>query len=311
MNDYDYIFEEVPVDEIKDLKDRLLAKYGNNTFIKKRIEIEVCAGNIFRMTNNRKIRIKNITVDAYTKGGYVTKEFVGKYRIRGCNYLNNSWLSENTVVLGKYCYFYDTYIENSLLIGKFNINNGILYDSLLIDDGLIEINNSNIENCKLYNTHLDNFEITGSIVINSLIRDCIIIQSSIMSSVIKNSNISGNVNRSLLCNLRLHNKFKMFDNHVTDQFDIIVIANIGSRRDYTTFIKQRDGIHVNVGCFHGTLDEFKEKLERSHGPDNIYGYNRKIYYNQYKLAVDYVENVWKIIDETKNELGDMWEDIFR
>ena len=43
------------------------------------------------------------------------------------------------------------------------------------------------------------------------------------------------------------------------------IGPIGSRDDTTTFIKTDDTIHVNCGCFSGTIDEFTEKVLETHG----------------------------------------------
>lgn len=53
--------------------------------------------------------------------------------------------------------------------------------------------------------------------------------------------------------------------------DVLVVGRIGSRNDFTTFFKNKDGgISVKCGCFCGTVDEFTEKVSETHG-DNKYG----------------------------------------
>ena len=46
----------------------------------------------------------------------------------------------------------------------------------------------------------------------------------------------------------------------------IEIGPIGSRDDTVTFMRDRKGeIFAKVGCFFGTLDEFRKKVEEAHG----------------------------------------------
>ena len=50
----------------------------------------------------------------------------------------------------------------------------------------------------------------------------------------------------------------------------IAIAPIGSRDDSITFTRdKKGGIFVSVGCFMGTLAEFREKVKETHG-ENIH-----------------------------------------
>ena len=63
--------------------------------------------------------------------------------------------------------------------------------------------------------------------------------------------------------------------------DYLVIGPIGSRDDFITFTNSYDGILVTVGCFHGTLAEFKEKVKQTHG-DNKHA-------KAYLLACDLAE----------------------
>ena len=52
--------------------------------------------------------------------------------------------------------------------------------------------------------------------------------------------------------------------------DYILITNIGSRIDTTTVYKDKKlGIAVSCGCFYGSLKQFEEAVEKTHG-DNKY-----------------------------------------
>lgn len=76
---------------------------------------------------------------------------------------------------------------------------------------------------------------------------------------------------------------------VTDITDYMLIGSIGSRNDFTTFYKDIDGgISVKCGCFSGTIEEFREKVKKTHGADTKHA---KIY----KIAADLAE--MQILDQ--------------
>ena len=53
---------------------------------------------------------------------------------------------------------------------------------------------------------------------------------------------------------------------VSGNADYIQISPIGSRDDTVTFFKSKENtIFVNVGCFFGNIEKFKEKIEETHG----------------------------------------------
>ena len=61
--------------------------------------------------------------------------------------------------------------------------------------------------------------------------------------------------------------------------DYLVIGPIGSRNDITTFFKTANNdIKVSCGCFTGTIEEFLEKVNETHGNNN--------YAKEYKTAVE-------------------------
>lgn len=59
------------------------------------------------------------------------------------------------------------------------------------------------------------------------------------------------------------------DAEVCGDADYLVIGPIGSRNDITTFFKTANNdIKVSCGCFTGTIEEFLEKVNETHGNNN-------------------------------------------
>lgn len=66
----------------------------------------------------------------------------------------------------------------------------------------------------------------------------------------------------------------------------LVIGPIGSRDDYTTFFRSKEGtIKVKCGCFRGTTDEFLDKVEKTHS-DSKY---TKIYRMATEMALAQID----------------------
>jgi carbonic anhydrase/acetyltransferase-like protein (isoleucine patch superfamily) len=51
---------------------------------------------------------------------------------------------------------------------------------------------------------------------------------------------------------------------VCDATGWLTVGPIGSRNGFTTFFRTKDGIGVVCGCFHGTLDEFRACVKKTH-----------------------------------------------
>ena len=67
--------------------------------------------------------------------------------------------------------------------------------------------------------------------------------------------------------------------HINSNKDFIIIGPIGSRSEFTTFHKNVDGIVcVTCGCFLGSVDEFIEAVQETHG-DNRFG-------REYRIAAE-------------------------
>ena len=78
---------------------------------------------------------------------------------------------------------------------------------------------------------------------------------------------------------------------VRKPLDILITGPTGSRNDFTTFYKTADGgIGVTCGCFTGTLDEFLEAVEKTHGD------NKKFRSTYKKLADAAKSQILGVID---------------
>ena len=76
------------------------------------------------------------------------------------------------------------------------------------------------------------------------------------------------------------------DAHVFKKDHVLVIGPIGSRSDFTTFMRNKSGeILVKCGCFFGTADEFLTKVQNTHG-DSKY---TVVYRAAVALAVEQID----------------------
>ena len=58
--------------------------------------------------------------------------------------------------------------------------------------------------------------------------------------------------------------------HIQKTRDYLTVGPVGSRNDFTTFVKDQNGnVAASCGCFYGTLDEFSEKVGATHGNSNF------------------------------------------
>ena len=96
-------------------------------------------------------------------------------------------------------------------------------------------------------------------------------------------NLSHDGNAWVADNAWVTGNARVADNaRVTGNADCMLIGRIGSRSDFTTFFKNKDGgISVRCGCFYGTIEEFREKVEETHGTDTKHA---KVYQAAANLA---------------------------
>ena len=84
------------------------------------------------------------------------------------------------------------------------------------------------------------------------------------------------------------------DAHVFKKDHVLVIGPIGSRSDFTTFMRNKSGeILVKCGCFFGTADEFLTKVQNTHGDSK----HAVVYRAAVALAVDQIDTTPETEDE--------------
>ena len=78
---------------------------------------------------------------------------------------------------------------------------------------------------------------------------------------------------------------------------VLVIGAIGSRNDFTTFFRDKDGdITVKCGCFLGKIDRFLEKVASTHG-DSKYALVYRAAVEVAKLQIGNTDDVLKMDEE--------------
>ncbi len=71
---------------------------------------------------------------------------------------------------------------------------------------------------------------------------------------------------------------------IENNADILTVSPIGSRGDALTIWRHQDGsLCASTGCFTGTLTEFAQKVEKTHG-DNVHG-------RAYKKQIEYAREI--------------------
>ena len=85
------------------------------------------------------------------------------------------------------------------------------------------------------------------------------------SRIFGNAQVSGDA--EVLGDAKIYGDSKVSGDACIDKRDhILNIGPIGSRNEFTTFFRTKDRkIKVSCGCFLGTIDEFLEKVEQTHG----------------------------------------------
>lgn len=80
----------------------------------------------------------------------------------------------------------------------------------------------------------------------------------------KESNLDQNGDAWIYGNARVCGNAYVYDNA-----HYMTISPIGSRNDTITFARDKQGrIFANVGCFYGSLSEFRAKVRNTHGDNN-------------------------------------------
>ena len=69
--------------------------------------------------------------------------------------------------------------------------------------------------------------------------------------------------------------------------DILIVGPLGSRSAYTQIYRTDKGVYVKCGCFFGTIEEFAEKVQKTHAGNKYErDYNALIEYAKVRFAND-------------------------
>ena len=220
-------------------------------------------------------------------GGYVESE-------SNLSHAGNCWIYDNAK-----CYGYSELCDNSKLFDNSELyDNACMYDNSSADRTSKIYGGASIED----NAIISNSHIYGKSIICDDARICTFSMVSdnarvCGSSIIcDNSEIYGNAEidgLSMIEQTEIYGNIKISNARITcavlsEPNSVIVVSNIGSRNDSTTFYKQDTGIRVMCGCFEGTIKEFKKTVLKTHKDlDN------RIYKKQYLKTIRYAKRMLK------------------
>ena len=96
---------------------------------------------------------------------------------------------------------------------------------------------------------------------------------------------------SVYGNTRVHGDAEVYgDAEVSSDDDYALVHGFGSENRATTFFRLKNkGIGVKCGCFYGTLEEFKKKVEETHGENK--------YAKEYLMIADLMEYKFNSFEE--------------
>ena len=206
------------------------------------------------------IDIPTINVSIGDLGGWIEKEsnlshdnnawVAGKARVSG-----EAWVSDNAIVS-----------DNARVYGNAIVFGEAWVDGNAVVDGNVRVSGKAIVAGKAI--VFENARVDGNAIVfgNARVSD--------NARVYGNARVSGN---AIVAGNAI----------VSATNDILVVGPIGSRNEYTTFMKDKDNnILVACGCFFGDLNSFKEKVTETH-KDNKHG---KAYLTAASLANIQLDN---------------------
>ena len=158
-------------------------------------------------------------------------------------------------------------------------------DSTVSEDSLVD------KTSEVINSQVDDYsQVIDSRVIYSRVFDSQVEHSRVehgdveTSQVIDSQVIDGRVEDSRVEHSDLK-QANLHHNTVKSTIDVLVVGPVGSREEFTTFVKPDRT--VNTGCWHGTFEEFGERVKTTY-PD-LDNEHRKTY-----LAVlELIEKLWE------------------
>lgn len=211
-------------------------------------------------------------VSAGSLGGWIEKEenlsHDGDAWVYGdaCVYDNarvydNAWIYGSACIYDNAQVYGNAWVHSNALI----YDNARIYDKAQVSDNVRVWDNAQIcGRAKLF----DNVRVSDNVWIGDFARIYDYVEISGNARVGKGSWACGKARIS--CDARIEKGTHLLQ-----------IGGIGSRDDITTFFRSKDnGISVACGCFLGTIQEFAEKVKKTHGDSK----HAKVYLAAIELA---------------------------
>lgn len=192
-------------------------------------------------------------VKAGYRGGWIEKK-------ENLSHLGMCWVHEDAIVCGNAGVYENAMVYNNAVV----CDNANIHGNALVCDNVIVRDNANIcgsamarSNAKIY----DNAEIYDNALINA---------DSLIFGVAR---VGGRAR------IGSHGS-------ISSPNDYLVVGPIGSRNDYTTFYRTKEGILVSCGCFNGSIEAFEERVKDAH--------RGNIHETQYLEAISYAEHLLSV-----------------
>ena len=205
---------------------------------------EIILYRIRALKNFRNVRAGDL-------GGWIEKE-------ENLSQEGNCWVYDNACVFENAYVFDDgTVCHNSSVCG-----NAIVYENASVYD------NSNVrENACVFGNSIvcDNSVICNNAKVYGISYICCNVIVRDNAKCYGNSVICDN---SIVCGYaRVRgNAVISGDSFIKKTRDYLTVGPVGSRNGTTTFTRDKESnIVVTCGCFHGTIDEFEEAVNKTHG----------------------------------------------
>lgn len=216
-------------------------------------------------------------VEVGEKGGYVEKED---------NIRDNAWVGGNAKVYGSAVIAHQAYVGGEATVG----DNAVVCDQAIVVENANVLNHATIcgqsvvfghayidrHATIIENAHIkDNTRVTdhASVGGNAYLQDKVIVEDY--------ANITGTAQLKYNATVGSHALIK----HTNDY---IIFNNVGSRHDTLTAYRTKyNGVRISVGCFLGSIDEFKNMVLTTHE-------NHEQIKNEYLLIIEVIKNHFEI-----------------
>ena len=172
-------------------------------------------------------------------GGWLEKE-------DNLSYLGNAWVSGDAEVFGDAKIYGDALISGySRVFG----NARVFGDAEVYNHAWIFGNAQVSDHAWIY----DNAQVFGDAEVSGY------------SRIFGNAQVSGDA--EVFGDAKIYGDSKVYDDACINKCShILNVGPIGRRNEFTTFFRTKDRkVKVSCGCFLGTIDEFLEKVEQTHG----------------------------------------------